>query len=105
MVAVCLIERVPFSPIDSSTVLRKLENDQSATPSEKAALRELDGESGAILAVEMALRSMVEENGGVELEEFVVSGRSRVMVLAIDRTRLLKEEKKKKERGEREKEF
>ena len=39
-----------------------------------------------------------------ELEEFVVSGRSCVMVLAIDRTRLLKEEKKKKkERGEREK--
>ncbi|XP_030500869.2 N6-adenosine-methyltransferase MT-A70-like [Cannabis sativa] len=91
MVAVCLIERVPFSPIDSSTVLRKLENDQSATPSEKAALRELGGESGAILAVEMALRSMAEENGGVELEEFVVSGKSRVMVLAIDRTRLLKE--------------
>ncbi|KAM6557784.1 hypothetical protein CsatB_004803 [Cannabis sativa] len=39
----------------------------------------------------MALRSMAEENGGVELEEFVVSGKSRVMVLAIDRTRLLKE--------------
>ena len=91
MVAVCLLERVPFSPIDSSTVLRKLENDQSATPSEKAALRELGGESGAILAVEMALRSMAEENGGVELEEFVVSGKSRVMVLTIDRTRLVKE--------------
>lgn len=91
MVAVCLLERVPFSPIDSSTVLRKLENDQSATPAEKAALRELGGETGAILAVEMALRSMAEENGGVELEEFVVSGKSRVMVLAIDRTRLVKE--------------
>ncbi|PON92824.1 MT-A70-like [Trema orientale] len=91
MVAVCLLERVPFSPIDSSTVLRKLENDQSATTAEKAALRELGGESGAILAVEMALRSMAEENGGVELEEFVVSGKSRVMVLAIDRTRLIKE--------------
>lgn len=91
MVAVCLLERVPFSPIDSSTVLRKLENDQSATHSEKAALRELGGESGAILAVEMALRSMAEDNRGVELEEFVVSGKSRVMVLNIDRTQLMKE--------------
>ncbi|XP_027085035.2 N(6)-adenosine-methyltransferase MT-A70-like [Coffea arabica] len=92
MVAVCLLERVPFTPIDSSTVLRKLENDQSATPAERAALRDLGGESGAILAVEMALRSMVEENGGVvDLEEFVVSGKSRVMVMNIDRTRLLKE--------------
>lgn len=91
MVAVCLLQRVPFSAIDSSTVLRKLENDQTATPAEKAALRELGGESGAILAVEMALRSMAEDNGGVELEEFVIDGKSRVMVLGIDRTRLLKE--------------
>ncbi|KAK6162223.1 hypothetical protein DH2020_002064 [Rehmannia glutinosa] len=91
MVAVCLLERVPFNPIDSSTVLRKLENDSSATIAERAALRELGGESGSILAVEMALRSMAEDNGGVELEEFVVSGKSRVMVMNIDRTRLLKE--------------
>ncbi|KAK4421476.1 N6-adenosine-methyltransferase MT-A70-like [Sesamum alatum] len=91
MVAVCLLERVPFNPIDSSTVLRKLENDASATVAERAALRELGGESGAILAVEMALRSMAEDNGGVDLEEFVVSGKSRVMVMNIDRTRLLKE--------------
>ncbi|XP_030511459.1 N6-adenosine-methyltransferase MT-A70-like [Rhodamnia argentea] len=91
MVAVCLLERIPFTAIDSSTVLRKLENDQHATPVEKAALLEVGGESGAILAVEMALRSMAEDNGGVELGEFVVSGKSRVMVLGIDRTRLLKE--------------
>ncbi|KAK4748698.1 hypothetical protein SAY87_015284 [Trapa incisa] len=91
MVAVCLLERVPFTPVDSSTVLRKLENDQNVTPAEKAALREVGGESGAVLAVEMALRSMAEDTSGVELEEFVVSGKSRVMVLGIDRTRLLKE--------------
>jgi mRNA (2'-O-methyladenosine-N6-)-methyltransferase len=91
MVAVCLLGRVPFAPIDSSTVLRKLENDQNATPAERAALRELGGESGAILAVEMALRSMAEDNGGVDLEAFEVSGKSRVMVLGIDRTRLLRE--------------
>lgn len=91
MVAVCLLERVPFTAIDSSTVLRKLENDQKATAAEKAALRELGGDSSAILAVEMALRSMAEDSGGVELEEFVVSGKSRVMVLGIDRTRLMKE--------------
>ncbi|WCJ26609.1 N6-adenosine-methyltransferase catalytic subunit [Euphorbia peplus] len=91
MVAECLLQRVPFDPIDSSTVLRKLENDQHSTAAEKAALREVGGESGAILAVEMALRSMAEENRGIELEEFVVSGKSRVMVLNIDRTRLVRE--------------
>ncbi|KAK4730174.1 hypothetical protein R3W88_023162 [Solanum pinnatisectum] len=91
MVAVCLLERVPFTAIDSSTLLRKLENDQSHTAAEKAAIRELGGESGAIVAVEMALKSMVEDNGCVELENFVVSGKSRIMVLNIDRTRLLKE--------------
>ncbi|KAL1191881.1 N6-adenosine-methyltransferase MT-A70-like [Cardamine amara subsp. amara] len=91
MVAECLLQRVPFSPTDSSIVLRKLENDQNARPVEKAALRDLGGECGPILAVEMALKSMAEENGSVELEEFEVSGKPRIMVLAIDRTRLLKE--------------
>ncbi|KAF7810540.1 N6-adenosine-methyltransferase MT-A70-like [Senna tora] len=91
MVAICLLGRVPFSPIDSSTVLRKLENDRTVTPTEKTALLELGGDSGPTLAVELALRSMAEDNGGVELEEFVVSGKSRVMVLNIDRTRLVRE--------------
>ncbi|KZV53265.1 putative N6-adenosine-methyltransferase MT-A70-like [Dorcoceras hygrometricum] len=91
MVAVCLLERVPFTPIDSSTLFRKLENDSSATLAEKVALRDLGGESGPILAVEMALRSMAEDNGGVDLDEFVVSGKAGVMVMNIDRTRLLKE--------------
>ncbi|XP_019461670.1 PREDICTED: N6-adenosine-methyltransferase MT-A70-like [Lupinus angustifolius] len=91
MVAVCLLGRVPFSPIDSSTVLRKLQNDQTVTPAEKASLQELGGDSGATLAVEIALRSMAKDNGGVELDEFVVSGTARIMVLNIDRTRLLRE--------------
>ncbi|KAG9146954.1 hypothetical protein Leryth_005223 [Lithospermum erythrorhizon] len=91
LVAVCLLERVPFTAIDSSTVLRKLENDQSVIGAERAALREVGGETGPILAVEMALRAIAEDNGGVELEEFVVSGKSRVMVMNIDRTRLLRE--------------
>ncbi|KAI4297110.1 hypothetical protein L6164_037014 [Bauhinia variegata] len=91
MVAVCLLGRVPFSPIDSSTVLRKLENDDTLPPSEKAALLEVGGDSGSILAVEMALRSIKEDNGAVELEEFVLSGTSRIMVVSIDRTRLLRE--------------
>ncbi|XP_054810129.1 N6-adenosine-methyltransferase MT-A70-like isoform X2 [Prosopis cineraria] len=91
MVAICLLGRVPFSPIDSSTVLRKLENDRSVTPLEKAALLELGGDSGPTLAVELALKSMAEDNGGIDLEEFVVSGKSRIMVLNIDRTRLVRE--------------
>ncbi|XP_060208321.1 N6-adenosine-methyltransferase MT-A70-like [Lycium barbarum] len=103
MVAVCLLERVPFSAIDSSTLSRKLENDSSNIEAEKAAIRELGGESGAIMAVEMALKSMAEDNGCVELENFVVSGKSRIMVLNIDRTRLLKElpESKQSEGGNR----
>ncbi|OMO79848.1 MT-A70-like protein [Corchorus capsularis] len=91
IVAECLLQRVPFKAIDSSTVLRKLENDENVTAAEKAAMRELGGDSGPILAVEMALRSMAEDNGGLELEEFVVGGKSRVMVLNIDRTRLVRE--------------
>ncbi|KAL8090697.1 N(6)-adenosine-methyltransferase MT-A70-like [Apium graveolens] len=90
MVAGCLMERVPFTPIDSSTVLMKLENNVGGSEVEKVALRELGGEGG-IGGVEMALRAIAEENGGVELEEFVVSGKSRVMVVEIDRGRLVKE--------------
>ncbi|KAM3378918.1 N6-adenosine-methyltransferase MT-A70-like isoform X2 [Capsicum galapagoense] len=90
MVAVCLLERVPFTAIDSSTLLRKLENDR-LEDAEKVAMRELGGDSGAIMAIEMALKFMAEDNACVELENFVVSGKSRTMVLNIDRTRLLKE--------------
>lgn len=91
MVAECLLQRVPWSATDSSSVGRKLENDQNARQAERAALRELGGECGAIQAVETALKSIAEENGSVELEEFEVNGTARIMVLAIDRTRLLKE--------------
>lgn len=91
MVAEGLLRRVPFKPIDSSMLLRKLESDANATLAEKKALRDLGGEAGAILAVETALRSIAEENGGVELEELSISGKSRVMVLSIDRIGLLKE--------------
>lgn len=41
--------------------------------------------------IEVALRSMADDNGAVELEEFVVSGKSRIMVLNIDRTGLWRE--------------
>ncbi|KAE8683907.1 putative N6-adenosine-methyltransferase MT-A70-like [Hibiscus syriacus] len=91
MVAECLLQRVPFKPIDSSTVLRKLENDENITAADKAAMREVGGDSGAILAVGIALRSMAEDNGGLEIEEFDVGGKSRVMVLSIDQTRLVRE--------------
>ncbi|CAH8353434.1 unnamed protein product [Eruca vesicaria subsp. sativa] len=91
MVAECLLQRVPWSATDSSSVGRKLENDQNARPAERAALRDLGGECGAIQAVETALKSIAEDNGSVELGEFEVNGMARIMVLAIDRTRLLKE--------------
>lgn len=91
MVADFLLQTVPFEGIDSSTILRKLENDDHVTTAEKLALRDLGGESGAIYAVETALRSVADETGGVELEEFVVGGKSRLMVMSIDRMRLVRE--------------
>ncbi|XP_021767896.1 N6-adenosine-methyltransferase MT-A70-like [Chenopodium quinoa] len=91
MVARCLLERKPWDAIDSSTVLRKLENCPKVTTVEKAALRDVGGESGAICAVEVALRSMAEDNRGVELDEFGVSGKSGVMVMNIDSVRLARE--------------
>ncbi|KAI3501478.1 hypothetical protein L1887_29347 [Cichorium endivia] len=92
MVAVYLLERVPFAEIDSASILSKLESDgfQSVTAAEKAALREVAG-GDSIQAVELALRSMAEDNGGVQLEEFKVNGRFRVLVKGIDRTKLVKE--------------
>ncbi|CAL9038070.1 unnamed protein product [Musa banksii] len=92
MVAVCLLELVPFTEIDSAALLRRLENDQSsATPAEKAALADLGGDVGPISAVEMALRRIAEESGGVQLEEFTVNGKTTLMIWGIDRNKLLKE--------------
>eukprot|EP01018_Ginkgo_biloba_P012825 Gb_00271 [translate_table: standard] len=90
MVAAVLLDRNPFSAIDSAAILRKLENDHLA-PAEKNALVELGGEIGGIQAVEVALKALADENAGVELEEFVVSGKTRIMILGIDRNRLAKE--------------
>ncbi|KAG1362273.1 N6-adenosine-methyltransferase MT-A70-like [Cocos nucifera] len=92
MVAVCLLELVPFLEMDSATLLRRLEGDQSsATPAEKVALVELGGDFGPIFAVETALLRIAEESGGVQLEEFTVNGKSMLMIWSIDRHKLLKE--------------
>ncbi|XP_020573323.1 probable N6-adenosine-methyltransferase MT-A70-like [Phalaenopsis equestris] len=92
MVAVCLLELVPFAEIDSTALLRRLESDQSsATSAEKAAMVELGGDFGAISAVETALRRISEDSGGVQLEDFTVNGKSMLMVWGIDRSKLLKE--------------
>ncbi|XP_074580122.1 putative N(6)-adenosine-methyltransferase MT-A70-like [Curcuma longa] len=92
IVAVCLLELVPFTEIDSAALLRRLENDQSsATPAEKAALAELGGDLGPISAVEMALRRISEEGGGVQLEELTENGKSMLTISGIDRNKLLKE--------------
>ncbi|EPS70414.1 hypothetical protein M569_04344, partial [Genlisea aurea] len=88
MVAACLLERVPFNPVDSLMLSRRLETDSSLPTTHVSALRELGGESGAIHAVELALRSLAEDHSGVELE---MNGRSRMTVVSIDRNRLSKE--------------
>ncbi|KAI7740242.1 hypothetical protein M8C21_031173 [Ambrosia artemisiifolia] len=92
MVAVCLLERVPFTEVDSVDLLSKLESEgfQSVTTAEKAALKEVAG-GDSMVAVEMALRGMMEDNGGVQLEEFVKNGKVRVLVKGIDRVKLVKE--------------
>lgn len=92
MVAVCLLELVPFKDIDSAGLLRRLEGEQSsATPAEKAALVDVGGDQGPISAVEMALRKIAEESGGVQLEELTVNGKCMLMVWKIDRNKLVKE--------------
>ncbi|KAF3322455.1 putative N6-adenosine-methyltransferase MT-A70-like protein [Carex littledalei] len=94
MVAVCLLESVPFTEIDSAALLRRLENDQSSVgPTERAALAELSNRlGGSVQAVEMALRRIGEENGSIQFEELSLGGdRPIIMVWGIDRSRLLKE--------------
>lgn len=92
IVALCLLERVPFTEIDSVALVSKLESEgfQSVTAAEKAALREVAG-GEPVAAVETALRSMAEDNGGVQLDEMKLNGKVRVLVKGIDRTRLVKE--------------
>ncbi|KAM0059910.1 putative mRNA (2'-O-methyladenosine-N(6)-)-methyltransferase [Helianthus debilis subsp. tardiflorus] len=92
MVAVCLLERVPFTEIDSVDLVGKLESEgfQSVTAAEKAALKEVAG-GDSLAAVETALRLMVEDNGGVQLEEVKVNAKVRVLVKGIDRVKLVKE--------------
>ncbi|XP_076885176.1 putative N(6)-adenosine-methyltransferase MT-A70-like [Bidens hawaiensis] len=97
MVAVCLLERVPFTEIDSVELVGRLESEgfQSVTVSEKAALKEVAGAGGeSVVAVEMALRAIADDTGGVHLDEFKLNGKDgkvRVLVKGIDRTRLVKE--------------
>ncbi|KAJ3680162.1 hypothetical protein LUZ60_016440 [Juncus effusus] len=94
MIAVSLLELVPFTETDSAAILRRLESDQSSVgPTERASLSELANElGGALKAVETALRRIGEENGGIQYEELTIGGgRPVLMVWAIDRSKLLKE--------------
>jgi mRNA m6A methyltransferase catalytic subunit len=94
MVAVFLLESIPFTEIDSAAILRRLENDQSSVgPAERAALTELSNRlGGSVQAVEMALRRIGEENGSIQCEELSIGGdRPILMVWGIDRSKLLKE--------------
>lgn len=53
MVAVYLLERVPYTAIDSSSLLTKLETDHSHTAAEKAAIRVLGGGVGGDNGIEI----------------------------------------------------
>eukprot|EP00250_Pteridium_aquilinum_P027501 c3507_g1_i1 orf=139-2463(+) len=89
LIATCLLSSSTSVPIDSAGLHRRLPKDLS--PVAKNALLEIGGDRGGIVAVEAALRAFADENAGVELEDFTVSGKTRLMVLGIDRNRLAKE--------------
>lgn len=89
LIASCLLSSSTSVPIDSAGLHRRLPKDLG--PVAKDALLEIGGERGGIAAVEAALRSFSDENAGVELEDFTVSGKTRLMVLGIDKNRLAKE--------------
>ncbi|BBM97852.1 mRNA m6A methyltransferase catalytic subunit [Marchantia polymorpha subsp. ruderalis] len=90
MVAACLLAPGTSVPMDSTGLHRRLSKDP--TVAERDALAELGAEGGGIKAVEIALKALGDNsNGSVEIEEFAVSGKTRLMVLGIDRNRLSKE--------------
>lgn len=91
MVAACLLAPITTVPIDSTGLHRRLAKDP--TPAERDALNEVGGEGGGVAAIEAALTALGGgPNPAVEIEEFFVSGKQRrLMVLAFDRPRLMKE--------------
>uniref|UniRef100_A0A0D9VJD5 N6-adenosine-methyltransferase MT-A70-like n=1 Tax=Leersia perrieri TaxID=77586 RepID=A0A0D9VJD5_9ORYZ len=94
MVAVCLLELVPFAEIDAAALARRLQAESSsASEAERTALADLAAELGgsAASAVVLALRRIAEDSGGVQIEEAMIGGKSMTMVWAIDRSKLLKE--------------
>jgi mRNA (2'-O-methyladenosine-N6-)-methyltransferase len=94
MVAVFLLELVPFAEIDAAVLARRLQAEtSSASDAERAALTDLATELGGSVpaAVALALRRIAEDSGGVQIEEAMIGGKQMMMVWAIDRTKLLKE--------------
>jgi mRNA m6A methyltransferase catalytic subunit len=94
MVAVCLLELVPFSEIDAAALARRLQAEtSSASEAERAALADLATELGgsAPAAVALALRRIAEDSGALQIEEAFIGGKQMTMVWAIDRSKLLKE--------------
>ncbi|CAN6253826.1 unnamed protein product [Urochloa humidicola] len=94
MVAVCLLELVPFAEIDAAALARRLQAEtSSASDAERAALADLATELGgsAPAAVALALRRIAEDSGALQIEEAFIGGKQMTMVWAIDRSKLLKE--------------
>ncbi|OEL25388.1 putative N6-adenosine-methyltransferase MT-A70-like, partial [Dichanthelium oligosanthes] len=91
MVAVCLLELVPFAEIDAAALARRLQAEtSSASEVERAALADLAAELGgsAPAAVALALRRIAENSSGtLQIEE----GKQTTMVWAVGRSKLLKE--------------
>ncbi|KAF0928399.1 hypothetical protein E2562_003217 [Oryza meyeriana var. granulata] len=83
MVAVCLLELVPFAEIDAAALARRLQaENSSAREAEQIALANLAAELGgsAASAVVLALRHIAEDTGGVQIEEAMIGGKSMTMV-------------------------
>ncbi|KAL2649644.1 hypothetical protein R1flu_017772 [Riccia fluitans] len=86
IVAACLLNPSTTIPMDSTGLHRRLSKEPNMH--ERDALAELGAEGGGVKAVEIALRALGDS---IEIEEFDVSGKTRLMVLGMDRSRLSKE--------------
>jgi mRNA m6A methyltransferase catalytic subunit len=78
MVAVYLLELVPFAEIDAATLARRLQSEtSSASEAERVALADLSTELGGSVhaAVALALRRIAEDGGGMQIEEAFIGGK------------------------------
>ncbi|XP_002989604.2 probable N6-adenosine-methyltransferase MT-A70-like [Selaginella moellendorffii] len=87
LIAGCLVSPGTAIPIDSIGLARRMPTDFSAA--EREAVDLIGGPGGVIGAVEAGLRALADGIGApMEVEECVLGGKKRIMVLSVDKARL-----------------